>query len=70
MPRNLLRRVETAVPLEDAGHRATLRQWMETMLQDNRQAWDLGSDGRYSQRTPAPGEPERGSQRVLAEARR
>jgi polyphosphate kinase len=70
MPRNLLRRVETAVPLEDAGHRATLRQCMETMLQDNRQAWDLGSDGRYSQRTPAPGEPERGSQRVLAEARR
>jgi polyphosphate kinase len=70
MPRNLLRRVETAVPIEDPGHRAALQQWMEGMLDDNRQAWDLGPDGRYTQRTPALGEPERGSHRLLAEARR
>jgi polyphosphate kinase len=41
---------------------------MEDMLQDNRQAWDLGADGRYTQRTPVPGEPDRGSHRVLAES--
>ena len=70
MPRNLLWRLEAAVPLEDPEHRAALQQWMEHMLEDNRQAWDLGSDGRYTQRTPAAGEPERGSHRVLAEGER
>jgi hypothetical protein len=32
------------------------------MLLDNRQAWDLGADGRYVQRRPAPGEEERATQ--------
>lgn len=64
MPRNLLKRVEAAVPIEDPRHCAALMRWMERMLQDNRQAWDLGPDGRYTQRRPAPGEPERGSQQM------
>ena len=67
MPRNLERRIEAAVPIEDARHRADIRRWMELMLEDNRQAWDLKADGSYVQRTPAPGEPERGTQRVLLE---
>ncbi len=65
MPRNLIRRVEAAVPIEDPKHRAELRRWMEGMLEDNRQAWDLASDGHYTQRTPAAGEAERGTHRVL-----
>jgi polyphosphate kinase len=64
MPRNLVKRVEAALPLQDPEHRADLQHLMERMLEDNRQAWDLDADGRYTQRRPAPGEPERGSQRL------
>jgi polyphosphate kinase len=64
MPRNLVKRVETALPILDPEHRAGLRRLMEAMLEDNRQAWDLGPDGHYTQRIPAPGEPERATQRM------
>ena len=37
------------------------------MLDDNRQAWDLQSDGRYVQRRPAEGEAERATQPLLME---
>lgn len=70
MPRNLDRRVEAAVPIEDARHRAEIRRLLEMMLEDNRQAWDLGPDGHYVQRRPAPGEPERGTHRLLIEKNR
>jgi polyphosphate kinase len=62
MPRNLTRRTEAATPIEDAEHRDQLLGWLERMLRDNRQAWDLKSDGTYVQRTPAAGEPEVASQ--------
>ena len=37
------------------------------MLEDNRQAWDMQPDGSYTQRRPAPGEAERGTQQLLIE---
>jgi polyphosphate kinase len=52
MPRNLDRRIEATVPLESAGQRETVRQLLELMWSDNRQAWDLGSDGVWTQRMP------------------
>ena len=58
MPRNFDRRVETVAPVEDAALHPRLRTLLATCLADNRQAWDLAPDGRYTQRTPAPGEPE------------
>ena len=67
MPRNLDRRVEAAVPIENPEHRAEIRRVLELTLEDNRQAWDMRSDGRYVQRMPAPGEPERGIQKLLIE---
>ena len=67
MPRNLDRRVEAAVPIDDPEHRAEIRRVLELMLEDNRQAWDMHPDGQYVQRMPAPGEPERGIQRLLIE---
>lgn len=70
MPRNLIKRVEAAVPIEEPRHRDMLLHWMERMLEDNRQAWDLGPDGHYTQRTPSPGESVRASQYLpLDEAR-
>jgi polyphosphate kinase len=65
MPRNLDRRVEVAVPIEDPRHRAEIRRLLELMLADNRQAWEMQPDGSYVQRHPAPGEPERATHKVL-----
>ena len=65
MPRNLDRRVEAAVPIENPRHRMEIRRAMEIMLQDNRQAWDMQPDGSYIQRRPVEGEPERGTHQTL-----
>jgi polyphosphate kinase len=67
MPRNLDRRVEVSVPIESPRHRGEIRRVLELMLADNRQAWEMRSDGSYVQRRPAPGEAERGSQGILME---
>ncbi len=52
MPRNLDRRIEAAVPIESAAHRETVRNLLELMWSDSRQAWDLASDGSWTQRVP------------------
>lgn len=60
-PRNLDRRVEAVVPVEDPHNKAYLKNLLQIFLQDNRQAWELSPDGTYSQKTPSPGEKELGS---------
>ena len=67
MNRNLNRRVEAVTPVEDPALRAELAAILALMLEDNRQSWDLGSDGRFVQRRPAEGETERSSQALLME---
>lgn len=67
MTRNLDRRVEAVTPVEDPALRAELKEILDIMLSDNRQAWDLNSDGRYVQRRPADGETERATQARLME---
>jgi polyphosphate kinase len=52
MPRNFQRRVEAAVPVEAPQLQERLRSLLETCLEDNRQAWDLHSDGEWVQRKP------------------
>ncbi len=66
MERNLDRRIEATVPIENPRHRAELRRVMDVLMNDNRQAWDMQSDGSYIQRHPALGEAERGTQSLLA----
>ncbi len=64
MPRNLDRRVEAVVPVEDALLRCRLRSLLAVYLSDNRQAWILQSNGAYEQLQPGD-EPVRASHEIL-----
>lgn len=67
MTRNLDRRVEAIVPVEDPEIVKDLEEILAVMLADNRQAWDLQPDGEYIQRHPAEGVKEQSSQKILME---
>jgi polyphosphate kinase len=53
MERNLSRRVEAITPIEAPALRRELWQILQTCLEDQRQAWDMHSDGSYVQRSPS-----------------
>ncbi len=65
MPRNLDRRVEAVTPIEDPDLAKDLQEILGIMLADNRQAWDLQTDGRYVQRRPGAQGSEQHSQKIL-----
>ncbi|MDA8379014.1 MAG: polyphosphate kinase 1 [Planctomycetia bacterium] len=67
MSRNLSHRVEAATPVENPLLRQRIREILDIMLNDNRQAWNLSASGQWTQRQPADGEPDRGSQTRLME---
>jgi polyphosphate kinase len=67
MPRNLDRRVEAVVPVEDPEIIKDLQEILGVMLADNRQAWELQPDGSYIQRHPADGTREQCAQKILME---
>ena len=67
MPRNLDRRIEAAVPLETPAHRDTVRELLELMWKDNRQAWELNAEGGWVQRHPADGEREIATHKAMIE---
>lgn len=48
MPRNLDRRVEALVPVDDAALQARLHEILDVDLADDRLAWSLGADSRWS----------------------
>jgi len=51
MQRNLEKRVEVLVPIEDARLQSELRHVLDTQLSDQRGAWDMNADGSYSKRS-------------------
>ncbi|HEY4179836.1 MAG TPA: polyphosphate kinase 1 [Kofleriaceae bacterium] len=51
MQRNLEKRVEVLIPVEDARLQGELRHILDTQLSDQRGAWDMQPDGSYVQRT-------------------
>jgi polyphosphate kinase len=65
MPRNFDRRVEAVAPVDDRSLHPRLHSLLKTLLDDNRQAWELESDGSYIQRLPQNGEPVRATHEVL-----
>lgn len=66
MPRNLDRRVEAIVPVEDPEIAKDMQEILGVMLADNCKAWELQSDGRYVQRHPGDGQT-LNSQQILME---
>ena len=68
MQRNLESRVELGVPVEANGPRNKLRFILDTQLGDQRDAWDMCSDGRYEQRTSGP-EAKGSQQRFIEKAK-
>jgi polyphosphate kinase len=65
MTRNLDRRVEAVVPIETPGLIKELQTILDIMLADNRQAWEMDSDGNFTQRRPSAGDEARGTHAVL-----
>ena len=63
--RNLNDRVELLTPVLDPALRARLVDVLHAALLDNRLAWEMDAEGRYRQRSPAPGEPEVSCQELL-----
>jgi polyphosphate kinase len=63
MPRNFDRRVEAVAPVESSALHDRLRALLAVYLEDDRQAWKLGSDGVWERRV-ATGTP-RASHEVL-----
>jgi polyphosphate kinase len=51
MQRNLEKRVEVLVPIDDPRLQSELRFMLDTQLSDQRGAWDMMPDGSYAQRT-------------------
>jgi polyphosphate kinase len=51
MQRNLEKRVEVLIPIEDARLQGELRHILDTQLSDQRGAWDMNPDGSYVKRT-------------------
>jgi polyphosphate kinase len=67
MPRNLDHRVELAAPIKDPSLRAELMDSLERAFADNQSSWDLDRHGRWTRRSPGPGEAPRNLQLELAE---
>ena len=67
MTRNLDRRVEAVVPIEDPENLKDLQEILGVMLADNCQAWDLEPDGNYIQRQPTDNSKEQSAQEILME---
>jgi len=56
MPRNLDRRVEVLVPIEDARIRSEIDRVLDALLADTRFSWELGADGRWERTSPSRGQ--------------
>lgn len=64
MGRNLDSRVEVHAPVESPELRQELRLILDVQFADNRSAWDMDSEGNYTQRTPAD-DKAKGAQETL-----
>jgi polyphosphate kinase len=67
MERNFFRRVEVSFPLLSADIRKRVLADLDCYLQDNTQAWIMGSDGTYRRAEPGKAAPFAAQQALLAQ---
>ncbi len=65
MPRNLDRRVELFIPVNDADCRRKLLETLRTYFRDNQNAWRMSPAGQYERARPGKNDKPLRSQRVL-----
>jgi polyphosphate kinase len=65
MYRNLHHRIEVVAPIEERPLRERCWQFLQMLLQDQRQAWEMRPDGSYIQRQPADPQAQIGTHRQL-----
>jgi len=65
MYRNLHARIETVVPIEELSLKERLWEIFEIMLKDRRSAWEMNSDGTYTQLKPQTPDQEAGTHKTL-----
>jgi polyphosphate kinase len=58
MRRNLDRRIEVLAPVRSRGQVSYLKGVIDACFRDNRQAWELRSNGQYRRRRPKAGDAE------------
>lgn len=68
MYRNLNNRVECITPIEEPSLQKKLWHILETLFNDRRQAWDMDSNGKYTQRKPQDEAQETGTHGILMDA--
>lgn len=69
MNRNLFRRIEIAFPvLDPALKKRVIQEGLQPYLRDNRDSWELNSQGQYLARKPRSGQPEFSAQQHLMKA--
>lgn len=67
MQRNLDRRMESVMPVNDPKLKEQLEQTLKIYEEDNITTWDMLSDGRYRRRKPKKGQSPRPAQEMLIE---
>lgn len=70
MYRNLLGRIETMAPIEDASLRERLWEILSVTLTDRRSSWEMEADGTYKQNKPKNASEELGAHQRLMELTR
>jgi polyphosphate kinase len=68
MPRNFVRRVEAVVPVETPRLQDRLRSLLRTLLDDDRQAWELDASGTWTQRVPERGDERATHARLIVDS--
>jgi polyphosphate kinase len=69
MERNLDNRVEAVTPIHDPRLQERLREILEVCLADNRNCWEMQSDGTYTQRSPGDEPVRQARQTFMDQAR-
>ncbi len=70
MQRNLAARVEAVTPIEEPAHKERLFEFLNILIDDHRQGWDMHGDGSYTRRKVKNAKKEIGTHAILMQKAR